>query len=672
METSDETGSQTAVSREASAADIPALRRSGFGWNWLKGTMPQVKRVVQRVKWLSLLEAALIVGWAFWVGRQYLNFSLTSWIRGDEISMVTTSHFVWTLLPKCGACVMWNGFINGGAPAFAELMGSVLHPLTILTTLIWGVINGTKLLIIFSLAVAGLAQWWVGRVLKLGWVARMWSAALAVVGGQLISKMDDGNLPLIYSMAFASLILAPGLELALTRKRRSLILLGVALALTWLSGQGYTQVVVVIGLLPAFIVFLFDRQFHLKPVWKDFGLAGLLSILLSGVLLVPVLHFWPNFVKDGDPFLTGFPPLEYNPLNLVIRDWQFFQTEVLGHSLNLYQYFIYIGWVPVLLAFLSLRLVPREKSRVLAFFWLGIGLIFLVCSADFARLVIKVIPEMGYLRYLYAASGLVVPFVLGLAAWGLDLLLKVTFPRIGVLLSSGRTAGFSLAWVVVGVPILLAIKPAYDMAGLWLVSVPLDPPAAVVQAVNTPSSQWISPPLTEYFWMPVLLNNGIKITGVFRPWHWNGRQEPGGYLQIVRDSENKVTENVTGTFNDIKVVQQTSNEYAYIQNGDGLTPCAATALGGNIDVSCTSDQGGTLIVHENNWSGWRAWMDGKSTPLAYNDWLVVPAPAGSHHFTFRYRPWDVPVGLLVTLAGVGLAVWIGRRKEEEGVDDEVL
>jgi len=48
--------------------------------------------------------------------------------------------------------------------------------------------------------------------------------------------------------------------------------------------------------------------------------------------------------------------------------------------------------------------------------------------------------------------------------------------------------------------------------------------------------------------------------------------------------------------------------------------------------------------------------------LAYNDWLVVSAPAGSHVYSFRYLPWDVPVGLLITLVGIGFCVWLGRRK----------
>jgi len=48
--------------------------------------------------------------------------------------------------------------------------------------------------------------------------------------------------------------------------------------------------------------------------------------------------------------------------------------------------------------------------------------------------------------------------------------------------------------------------------------------------------------------------------------------------------------------------------------------------------------------------------DGRSVPLGSGQWLNVAAPAGQHRYEFRYRPWDVVVGLLLTLAGMIVAV----------------
>ncbi len=94
-----------------------------------------------RDRWLRSFELSLIVIWALWAGRQYLDFTPTIWPAGGEFSMVVQSHFVWELLTRCGTCFFWNGSINGGYPAFAELHGAPLNPIVALTSLQFGAIN---------------------------------------------------------------------------------------------------------------------------------------------------------------------------------------------------------------------------------------------------------------------------------------------------------------------------------------------------------------------------------------------------------------------------------------------------------------------------------------------------------------------------------------------------
>ncbi|MCD4737929.1 MAG: hypothetical protein K8R89_01540 [Anaerolineae bacterium] len=109
--------------------------------------------------WIALGELLGIGLWALWVGRAYLDFAPHVWPSGRELGMVIRTHYIWTLLPRCGDCMLWNGFTNGGAPAFAELQGAVLHPLVALATVLWGGINGAKVVLLISLAMAGWAQW---------------------------------------------------------------------------------------------------------------------------------------------------------------------------------------------------------------------------------------------------------------------------------------------------------------------------------------------------------------------------------------------------------------------------------------------------------------------------------------------------------------------------------
>jgi hypothetical protein len=87
-----------------------------------------------------------------------------------------------------------------------------------------------------------------------------------------------------------------------------------------------------------------------------------------------------------------------------------------------------------------------------------------------------------------------------------------------------------------------------------------------------------------------------------------------------------------------------------------------------IEVVCDGELPGYLVVKENMWSGWRAWRDGVRVPLLANEWLEVVAPAGNHVYSFRYLPWDVPLGMLLSLAGMimaGLLWFVPSRKQPE-------
>lgn len=49
-----------------------------------------------------------------------------------------------------------------------------------------------------------------------------------------------------------------------------------------------------------------------------------------------------------------------------------------------------------------------------------------------------------------------------------------------------------------------------------------------------------------------------------------------------------------------------------------------------------------------------ATVDGERIDLEYSPWLQVELQPGKHHICFVSRPWDVWVGLLLTLVGIGL------------------
>ncbi len=482
-------------------------------------------------------EVVLIFLWALFVGRAYLDFNPLVWPTGREFASSIQTHFIWDLFRECGACVFWNGFVHGGAPAFADLHGSMLHPLVILSTLLWGVLSGAKITLVLSLFMAGLAQWWLTKVMGLGGIARLFCSGMAVVGGHLAGRMELGGFGMVLSTAACSLVIAPGVGLALTGKRRYTILLALAVSSALLSGQGYMQVGLAFSILPAFLLFFWDGHLKLQPVWKEFILAAGLALLLTGILLVPMAHFYPSMYKDTDPAFSTAQSPAYIPLNEVIDDVPFYLSDSLKSVPYPHLYVNYLGWVPVLLAIISLRFWPPSRNRLLAFFLISIGLVYLCAGATTLKALQYILPDFAAgVRHPTQISGLANPLILAMAAWGLDGLVKLKWPRIG-LISADQSSypaakGLSLAVLVLTAPLIWSLISAYNFGQNWLVTAPVSQDLyTVVKTLQTNSSEWVNLPFGEHFWMIPAFEAGLKLGIGIRTWQWKEHDPPLVYRE---------------------------------------------------------------------------------------------------------------------------------------------
>jgi len=444
------------------------------------------------------------------------------------------------------------------------------------------------------------------------------------------------------------------------RRRAAILLAGIG-AMAIVAGQGYMQLGLV-GWVPAFLFFLLDEELRLRPVVREYVLALGLAVLIAGVFLVPVAHFWPHLSKFDDVEFKSAQPLAYIPLNLVINDWRFLNSDLLGKLPFPYLYNLFVGWMPVLLAPLTLRVGRREHYPALLCLATGVGLMFFAASAIPLRWLAAIVPEISGFRHPPLLAGLAVPGLLGLAAYGLDGLLKATWPQI-VLRSatsgSGGALALSLAWVL-ALPLISSVRTVYNWGQGFIKTTNVQDVYVAIEAMRTPDLQWVAPPLGEHYWVEPALTAGLKVSNVVWAWGWKGRELPQPRLLSGRDAPPPNVE-VVGQIGDLPIYLNPDVTYAYVDMGEAILRCAASGTGGNLTVKCSNDQPGKLIVQDNAWSGWRAWRDKAPTPLFPNRWLSVEAPAGNHIYEFQYRPWDVAVGLVVTLVGLFLAVWLWLR-----------
>lgn len=642
----------------------PGEARVMAGLDRLKNSPQPVKEQrVRRVK--ILLELTIIFVWAAYVGQPYLNPNPMMWPGGSEIGIQANTHYFWVAAQRCGLCALWDGTINGGMPAMADPFGAKLHPVVAMSTLLFGVINGVKLTLVLCFWLAGVAQWWIARTLKLGWLPRLWSAGMAVVGGHLAARMATGQIAMIVSTVSGSLALAAALHLSVTGKRRSAVALGVLGAVAIMSGHGYVQLTLV-SWAPTFLFFLLDRSFHLRPLWREYALAVGLSLLLSAVFLIPTVHFLPNYVKDTDPALTFVQPLEYAPLNLVVRDNTFMTTAILGKSAEPELHAMYIGWAPIILATLTLFFARRKDARVLLCLVTGIVISYLLATGIILAPLIKLSDFFAGFRHASLMVVLAIPAILALAAYGLDGLLKLHWPQVMLtrhMDNSAPLVKINLSWILL-VPLIWSLNASHEFTREFVGTTDMTTIYQfyknVINDLNGPSLQWTAPLYGEGNMVEPALHFGAKLTQAGSPQRWKDREHPEPKVLISRGGDYPDAV-VVNYFNNVPVYEFPNRDYAYVEVGGQQVSCVATGSNGDINVDCVTDRAGTLIVQENSVAGWLAAIDQVSVPLNDERWLSVAAPAGSHHYEFRYRPWDVVIGLILSLIGLCLAIWLWVR-----------
>ncbi|MBC8163747.1 MAG: hypothetical protein H7Z42_21270 [Roseiflexaceae bacterium] len=618
-----------------------------------------------------LIEIAVIIVWALFVTRPYQTMNPDDIPIGREYLSAIQTHHVWNWVKQCGPCAFWNGSHRGGAPSFADPYGSMLHPLVILTTLIWDVRNGAKIALVAVFMLGGVAQWWLAYVLGLGRLARMWSGLLAVVAGHLGARAENGNFGLLLSTVACALVLPPLIAFLRDGSRRMAIVLGVMTAQALVSGQGYMQIGLAC-LLP--LALLLPIAPHRWALVRRAGIAALVALLLASAFLIPFLHFLPNFQKDIAPDFPAATPFVYMPLHFVIDNAEFYTTRELQKLPYPYLYMNFIGWIPLLLALWAIVQHHKQQQPYVRFLALGALMVLWIASGGPLAWAAQTLPsaalaeQLAGIRFHPVIAGLAVPLVLGLAAIRVNHLEQwywryqpvqpaQRWSRIRFLLFDWRA--------VIAIPLVLALLQSYQFNSQWIATVPLQREVEpVLQSLRTDSLQWVNPPFGEHAFVEPAVGKGYKMTFGYRTWNWRGRVAPQPYLEADRKGVAAGMQRRT-TVGDISInVADDVRDYASLNLANGQRAvCPAQGLGGNIDIRCTIPVDGELVVLENSWTGWQAEIDGQPVSLQDGQWLRVSLPAGEHHVVFRYWPWDGLLGVSLSAIGFVLVLVLWRFGE---------
>lgn len=618
--------------------------------------------------------------------QSYLNLDAELVPYGREFLTEIQANYFWRNLATCGECAFWWGNSEGGYPALVELTSCFLHPIVAIATFAFGVVNGVKIAAVICLFLGGIGIWRLARILNCSPYVAVWCACLAVCGGHVASRMHQGSVGLILSFSSAALSV-PALILAIEKGGWArFVVAGLFLGLLVISGGGYLQ----IGFLftgPAFLFLLRGSWSKLISTVRGLAITGLVTLMIGAARIFPYIAATRFFYKDGaqsDPIAQSVPHIL---LNLLIDNYEFYNTTLLNKLPFIAMYSIYLGWIPVIFCIwgVYVGVVQYPSRRVFALLTFLI-LLLAYCSGGIHASLGAFLPSpiLGFLRsarYLaYITSLLAIP-VLAFAAIGASIMLEKSLAKVRAssIPAYQRWISLVLIWLLFLGAFCSSVASAWSYNRGFLSVIRRVPTEAekLASALAQNDVQWVGGRCcTDFSLFSAELNLKTAFTG-YRTWRWKGGfPSPSiGFTSNQTDWANSPRIRELDGVSVVQIKDPPTPFYAQIEHPDkSVTKCTAYGLGGDITVQCDAAAAGELKVMEHNAPGWKAELDGEALQLLEGDWLRMQFPSGRKELHLRYRAWLGPTSLASTYVGllVGLIALLAlcrSRVVREEVND---
>ncbi|MCB1194659.1 YfhO family protein [bacterium] len=356
-------------------------------------------------------------------------------------------YFIVTMIKQTGEFPLWNPITYSGMPITANPQASFYYPPYWLF-LILPVHYCFTILIVLHLIWGGIGMYLYLRRLPLSWQSAVFGAIVFIFNLKTIGQIHAGHSNILYSVMYTPWIMLAADNLLVKKNLRALILFSCCCTLVFFIG--HTQLFYYMMLIAA--AYFFTRSMTEQSGRKTnslflFSGAGILTILLSAILLIPLLEFSRFFNRAGGTDLSFASSLSIS-LTDAIKETMNPARDLLPYPAfyNLFwEKTVYIGWIPCLLAILSIK---NKQLRIHRFFFGGLILFCLLFSlgksAGLFTALYYGLPGIAFFRvpsrmWFFAVYGCAVLSAIGLNHFSKNIS-KQTIKIVG--LSAASLAGF--------------------------------------------------------------------------------------------------------------------------------------------------------------------------------------------------------------------------------------
>jgi hypothetical protein len=294
---------------------------------------------------------------------------------GDFEPYTAMDWIVAKSLLEHGQLPLWNPYVYSGLPFIGDAYISFFNPAIVAPLMLYGPVNGGKVAVVVAVALSGLGQYWLSRVLGQGRVVALVAGVLGLTAGTLVARIASGfNFGQTMQHAWMALTLASFIVALRTRRPGPIALAALCYALLFHAGNLYLWLVL------SAIMLVFGAGYAIS--WKGMattGRAGLIPLaidwrvvqaggavailgaLLDAVQLLPMLAVRNGTDKPTDVTLQGTQPPLATLFDFVVADRRFWANELFGAStLGWAVHYAYIGGGIFLFL---LFLVPAFRQR---------------------------------------------------------------------------------------------------------------------------------------------------------------------------------------------------------------------------------------------------------------------------------------------------------------------
>jgi hypothetical protein len=316
------------------------------------------------MKWrFILIEWAAIILIAYtYSAKALLDFNpLQLQQTGEQNESATRTLLAEISITRYGEIPLWNPFMQTGFPSAGDLLGHFWSPISTIPIMIWGGIDGMKVSVFIAFILAGLGQWYLGRLCGLRGIFRLWSSITFMVSGGLALLWRLGWYELLLGAVWFPWAFASFWSALHHRNRSSLVYCAICVAMILLTGGGYYP----FYLLGTASVLLLIAYLTSKPNIRRRMLprAIVIALLVAGLIAVMAFPIYDGyrliFRESGvDAEQNGSQPVHYALMNYLISEPEWLNANILGTA-NGWNWF-YLG--PLSIGAL-LFLVPAFRYR---------------------------------------------------------------------------------------------------------------------------------------------------------------------------------------------------------------------------------------------------------------------------------------------------------------------